>query len=451
MANASDLQTLFLTFNCAREPINTNYFAASIVKSLSTQLPPDLIVLSLQEIAPIGYSFLGGSFLAPYLDRFAVAINRAAQEWDTANTKYETILSSNLGMTAIQVLAKPEVAAKVRWIETGGAGVGFQEMGNKGAVGARMGYAAGIGSEEVILTFIAAHLAPMEENYNRRNEDWKAINENLVFGRVPQVIDARTKAIKDPAEEIEPLLSSATDGGDELQHPRIHTLISPTSYTFFGGDLNYRTSDIKPHPDDHLSWPKPDASPEDSRHFSQLLDRDQLSREREAGRTLHYLTEEPINFPPTYKYSEKAQEHARQTAEGHPSKWPTSTDWLWAKHRVPSWCDRILYLNPPFPGTQPRIHTYTSLALQPTSDHQPVALSLSVPLKALPKTQAEPWVSSPFTVRPDYASYRAAARRREILVGLGAYLGLTWEGRALLIGTLIAVIGAWAAIHSLLA
>jgi len=450
MAETTNLETLFLTFNCARQAINTDHFAASIVKGLSTRLPPDLIVLSLQEIAPIGYAFLGGSFLAPYLDRFAEAFNKA---WGNESEQYEAILNSNLGMTAIILLAKPEVTRNVRWIETGGTGVGLWEMGNKGAVGARLGYTDGDVSQEVVLTFIAAHLAPMEDACDRRNQDWKAINENLVFGHVSQAVDARTKAVKDPSTETEPLLSSATDGGSKASDEHIHTIISPSSYTFFGGDLNYRTSDLPPHPDDHLTWPKPNTAAGDSGHYSQLMDRDQLSREREAGRTLHHLTEAPIGFPPTYKYSSKAQEqakHAAKTASKAASDVPVHTEWVWAKHRHPSWCDRILYLDPPFPGTQPKIHKYTSLDLQPTSDHQPVALSCSIPLKPLPKMQNEAWVSSPFPVRRDWASYRAAARRKEVIVGVASYLALTREGEALLLGTLVAVLGAWAALRSLL-
>lgn len=455
MAPVRELNTLFLTFNCGREAINTDYFAASVARTLTNELPPDLVVLSLQEIAPISYSFLGGSFLSPYLDRFALAVNRAAQSWGNGKGRYEQLLGSNIGMTAIILLARPEVAANINWIETGGTGVGYMEMGNKGAVGARIGYAVGQG-EEMVLTFVAAHLAPMEENVHRRNQDWKKINENLVFGQLPQVVDARTKAIKDPAEETEPLLSSATDGGPEHTASGIHTLISSTSHTFFGGDLNYRTSDIKPHPEDHLSWPKPEDDPSDSQHFSHLLDRDQLSREREAGRTLHYLTEAPITFPPTYKYSSEAQDQARRMASslafrrhGPKTQTPTQTDWLWAEHRCPSWCDRVLYLNPPFEGTQPQIQSYVSLPLQPTSDHQPVALSFSIPLKPLPRDQTEPWVSSPFKIRPDWEVYRTAARRKEVLVGAVAYLTWTWEGEAMLFGTIIAIIGAWAALRSL--
>lgn len=460
----ANLETLFLTFNCGRELVDPTYFSASLIQSLSKQqLPPDLIILSLQEIAPISYSFLGGAFLAPYFDRLASAVQKTAQSWSKDGLKYETILASNVGMTAIMILAPSSIADNVNWIETGGTGVGMWEMGNKGAVGARLGYTPSAGAEEVELTFVAAHLAPMEDACERRNTDWKDINENLVFTALPAALKARAKLTTSASsEEVEPLLSSATDEGTKPETTAIHTLITPTSYAFFGGDLNYRTSDLPPHPDDHTSWPQPQHTPSDPQHYTHLLPNDQLTRERKAGRTLHHLTEPAIAFPPTYKYSSAAQEQAAQKARALQKADKYSSDpipaadddadavWLWAKHRHPSWCDRVLYLNPPFEGTQPTIHLYTSLALQPSSDHKPVVLYLSIPMKTLPKT-GEPWVKSPFEVRKDWKERRAAARRREIVVGVAAYVALTWEGRAMLLGTVLAVIGAWAALRSLFA
>lgn len=457
----ANLETLFLTFNCGRELVDPTYFSASLIKSLSKQQsPPDLIILSLQEIAPISYSFLGGAFLAPYFDRFANAVQKTARSWGQDGLNYETVLASNVGMTAIMILAPPTIAGNINWTETGGTGVGMWEMGNKGAVGARLGYTPAAGAEEVELTFVAAHLAPMEDACDRRNADWKNINENLVFTAVPQALKTRAKlTTSSSSEEVEPLLSSATDESTKPETTEIHTLITPSSYAFFGGDLNYRTSDLPPHPDDHTSWPQRNNPSTDPKHYSHMLPNDQLTRERKAGRTLHHLTESAITFPPTYKYSSAAQQQALQksralqkadkySAEPIPTA-DDDADWIWAKHRYPSWCDRVLYLNPPFPGTQPTVHSYTSLALQPSSDHKPVALYFSIPLKALPKS-GDAWVKSPFPVKAGWKERRAAARRREVVVGIAAYVALTWEGRAMLLGTVLAVIGAWAAVRSLL-
>ena len=65
----SDLNCYITTFNCGRELVDVDYFANNLFNGAKTDLPPDFIVLCLQEIAPIGYSFLGGSLLAPYFAR----------------------------------------------------------------------------------------------------------------------------------------------------------------------------------------------------------------------------------------------------------------------------------------------------------------------------------------------------------------------------------------------
>jgi len=60
-------------------------------------------------------------------------------------------------------------------------------------------------------------------------------------------------------------------------------------------------------------------------------------------------------------------------------------------------------------------------------------------------------VNSPFTIREDWRARRAAARRYEIVVGLAAYFALTWEGEALVFGTVIGVVGGYFLLRSLIA
>lgn len=454
-ANMAHLDTLFLTFNCGRELVNANFFAACVNQGLSkAQSSPDVIVLSLQEIAPISYSFLGGSFLSPYFERFSEAIQKASQ-FRNHDERYETVLASNIGMTALMLFAKPQVAQNIRRVETAGTGVGVWDMGNKGAVGARFGYVSE-DSTEVDLTFVAAHLAPMEDAWTRRNLDWRTINENLVFTPVTGSEKTRTRATnsENVTDETEPLLSSATDN-QHTNREQANSLIVSDSYIFFGGDLNYRTSDIAPHPEDHHAWPSRNDSPSDPSHYSHLLPSDQLSREKAAGKTLHALSEAPVTFPPTYKYSKKAQKQAAQAAvyieqqmRAHKDTLvvPDEMDWYWAQHRHPSFCDRVLYLAPP--GREPVIHAYDALPLQPTSDHKPVILHVSIPLKS--SQPSEHGISSPFPIRAGWKQRREAARRRELAVGIAAYLTMTWEGEALLLGLILGAIGAGAALRSLL-
>lgn len=446
------LNCYITTFNCGRKMINVPYFAANFFNGVRSSLPPDLVVLCLEEIAPIGYAFLGGSLLTPYFALLVQAVKESAALNFGKDGRYTTVILRNVGMTAIAVFALPEVEHKIRWIETAGVGVGLWDMGNKGGVGVRMGMKTD--GEEAIFTWVAAHLAPMENAWERRNRDWKSICEGLVFERVGQVANGRNGTL---SGECEPLLSA---NSSETLGPtqRDHSLFYPASYIIFAGDLNYRTSDSPPSPNDNEEWPQPTESPSDPRHWSHTLPKDQLNRERIQKRTLHHLTEAPIEFGPTYKFSNTAQKNAMRNAEpttkriladGRAVQFATiqarteeDSAWLWAKHRTPSWCDRILFLE----AAKPKVHAYTTLPVQPTSDHRPVALSCSFPLEPL-----KVLVESPVDIKPDWRERRAMARRLEFLVGLAAYLGLTWEGEALLGGTVVGILGGYWAIHALLA
>lgn len=430
----TDLNCHITTFNAGRAPANVDYFASSLYTSLKqSPLPPDLIVLALQELAPIGYSFLGGSLLTPYFSRFAEAVYRAASWSLGKDADYEHVLTRNAGMTGIMVFARHAVKDRLRWIEDAGTGVGLWDMGNKGAVGVRLGL------DETTVTFVAAHLAPMEEGYERRNEDWRRICENLVF----EPID---KSSTSTISETQPLLSS--NNANQPSAP--HDLFTPPSYIFFAGDLNYRTSDAQPDPSDFSSWPQPMASPSDPTRWSKLLASDQLTREMNSGKTLHHLSEAPINFPPTYKYSSRAQKLAEEAASKQNSKDVANAEdhggptvdlsqiqeqvWLWAKHRVPSWCDRILFLS----TAPPKIHSYTALPVQPTSDHRPVVLSCSIPQGSLTESQTIQYPR--YELEDGWKERRAVARRLEVVVGAGAYLGLTGQGQILLGGTVVGVV-----------
>jgi hypothetical protein len=58
--------------------------------------------------------------------------------------------------------------------------------------------------------------------------------------------------------------------------------------------------------------------------------------------------------------------------------------------------------------------------------------------------------TAPFPIDRDWKRKRAEARRKELVVGGLAYLGLTWEGRRILVGMVIGGLGAWFVLRSLL-
>lgn len=429
-----------LTFNCGRTHLDTDIFASQLFSGLTTSKLPDLLVLSLQEIAPIPHSLIGGSFLIPYFARFYHAVQKGARKASGATNDdpiYTPLIARNLGMTGIMVFAKD--AGVIQDIETGGVGLGVFDMGNKGAIGVRFSYHGNGTSTE--LTFVAAHLAAHEPNVQRRNEDWKNIVRGLVFSSSSK--DGGKAVASQPGED-QPLLSLSS---------RDASIYKPTSHLFFGGDLNYRTSTMAPSATDHItSFPQPKLAKSDPKHISAYFELDQLNQERTAGRTLHGLIEAPIDFPPTYKYDPK---EFSLLPDGELERWH------WATHRWPSWCDRILYL--PFPTwavpasfkTPPKITTqkYSALPLFPTSDHRPVALELSVPLLPIPPPENEegedPRLSPPYEIDINWKSRRERARMAELVVGFTMFFTTTADGAAVLTAMVIGAVGVYFAVTSM--
>src|SRR5882757_10554932 len=98
------LNLYLLTYNCARTLIQPEIFAPHLFHALeSGSHSPELLVLCLQELAPIGYSFLGGSFLTPYFNAFRNVVRLASKDHS-----YINVVSRNLGMTGLMVFARDD-------------------------------------------------------------------------------------------------------------------------------------------------------------------------------------------------------------------------------------------------------------------------------------------------------------------------------------------------------
>ena len=440
-----------LTFNCARTPVDVDLFALHFFDALphtaESPTAPELIVLCLQEIAPIAYSFLGGSYLDFYFNSFRRVVDQAvSKRWDAT---YDTLVRDNSGMTGLLVFARSDIVDRISKIDSARVGFGFQQMGNKGAVGARLGFSKdGQASNIVDLTFVAAHLAPMEYAWEQRNKDWQTLVERLVFSR-EQATGKRNVEGQNNSEESAALLheqneSDSSDNG----------VFTPTTYVFLGGDLNYRTSNTSPLKGDHTRFPRFNADPNSPQHYTNLLKQDQLSREMRNSRSFQGMAEAPITFPPTYKYTSEARQAAREAAQSK----TTQSEWKWTSGRWPSWCDRILYLDTPswMEGNRKvQPHKYDALPLFPTSDHRAVALSVTVPLDTISipngiNPAADVRLASPFTLDPEWRSKRDWARAKELFVGYLAFVSWTWEGNGFLLATILSILGAWLALGSLL-
>ncbi|EOA84685.1 hypothetical protein ACJQWK_06342 [Exserohilum turcicum] len=413
------LDLYLVTFNVARNLVDPQALAPTFFQALPKGSPvPDVVAISLQEIAPIAYSFLGGAYLKPYFDRVTTTVQLAADLHSPGTAALDHVATRSLGMTALMLFAKPAIVERIQWIQSAGAGVGFSNMGNKGAVAMRIGLSCPGADDTLDLTFAAAHLAPMERNVDARNKDWENLVRNLVF------VNGDDSAYS--SSEERPLLQPSSSDHVPADH---NGLFTPGNHVFFYGDLNYRTSDSPPDGDAHKSYPQPTEPESSSRHFSHILKQDQLNREKDAKRTLHGFQELPITFPPTYKYSIS---HGKNTNTAKRALSGEGDSWQWSKHRYPSWCDRILFLRAGSSSElQPQI--YTALPIQPTSDHRPVALSVRVEETPIKMGVNDILARPPFEINPQWKARRDAARRWEIIVGVLSYLALTNKGRIILV------------------
>ena len=195
--------------------------------------------------------------------------------------------------------------------------------GNKGAIIARLVM------EDSSIAFVNAHLAAGQKHVKQRNADVADILE------YPAVFD---DPYADPAAYI-----AGGDGSMILDH----------EVCFFSGDLNYRIDLSRETVLSHLS----------SRHFTHLLDQDQLRKELKHNPAfrLKDFSEPPISFLPTYKYDRGTH------------KWDTSE-----KARIPAWCDRILYKAETEGAVRCREYRRWECTI---SDHRPVSAVCEVRVK----------------------------------------------------------------------
>lgn len=395
--------------------------------------------------------------VTPYTNRVEdaveIAARKLAHEITPRKRIYTKVAQRSIGMVILLAFAlDPSAVSNIRG---GEVGLGVSGMANKGAAGLRFAYKDGKTGGETELTFVAAHLAAMEGELERRNEDWANIVRGLVLTPVNSSVSGNKKKITngrttESSEESEALIKSSGDENNE------ESIFSPTSHLFLAGDLNYRTSTLKPAPEDHTtSFPQPHHLPGSDQHYAKYYERDQLNQERLAGRTCHGLSEFPVRFPPTYKYDSydlTTSTHSLKDDEDI-TGW-----WAWAEHRWPSWTDRILFLDLPswmrdkYPGVQkPRIELgrYVALPLFETSDHRAVALSCRVPLLPIPEPPADlvdskdPRIHTPFEREPEWRSKRALARKEELMAGCSMFLTSTGEGWLILLGTLAGFVGGY--------
>ncbi|KAH8157390.1 hypothetical protein CIB48_g10861 [Xylaria polymorpha] len=450
----SSLDVFILTFNAAKEQINSAVFAAHLRDAFAQNATslPELVVICLQEMAPLAQSFIGSYMIDPFFQSYASAVHAAASTQkplpnpeanQDEDSPYTLVTTRHVGMTGIMLFAlDPNALQDLRSTEVSfGAG----DMANKGAVGLRMLFskqdAAGQ-NKQTELTFVGTHLAPHEWNLEKRNKNWETIVSGLLF-EDPQKLCGIKSAHPTP--------NASTSGSDDeeaslLSHDpnemALHdiTIYKPGSHLFVAGDLNYRIS--KTSPTDKSDFPNLD--PDSPNYFSRFLALDQLTLEKAAGRTLHGLRESSISFPPTYKLEVTGDK-----------------TWKWASHRWPGWCDRVLYLDIPRWVSQSSatketgmdIVAYDALPMVQTSDHRAVFLRLIVPVlepsvltppRDLHASDInDPRVRLPYPVDFDSWTNRARFKKWESIIGWSMLISQSKQGITVFTTLFLVGLGVW--------
>ncbi|GAW23294.1 hypothetical protein ANO14919_128490 [Xylariales sp. No.14919] len=513
----ASLDVFILTFNAAKTHIDTSTIAFHLRNAFdhnATDLP-ELVVICLQEMAPLAHSFIGSYMINPYFQSWVSAVNLAASlprgsplpdqatqalesengsedgsqdeaqdeardetrddlsssarstptrdsspdsiQDEPGDSPYTLVATRHVGMTGILLLSRdPSALDDLKSTEVGfGAG----DMGNKGAVGLRMLFSKNDAKgrkRQTELTFVGAHLAAHEWNLDKRNRNWQSIVSGLLF-EDPKKLRGEKSTWPTPGrfgstvEETQALL--ARDPNEKEVHDI--TIYKPGSHLFVAGDLNYRTSKTSPSPNSVF----PDFDPKSPHYYLRFLAFDQLILEQAAGRTLHGLGESQIDFPPTYKLDYKDDEVTGAEFQAHRRGLPPANDvvsWMWATHRWPSWCDRVLYLNVPHSvGGDMAIETIAYDALPPvrTSDHRAVYLRLSVPVlepsilapsaEFRASNRDDPRVKLPYAIDFEAWDHRERVKKWEWIIGWSMLISQSKRGIAFFTTLAFLGIGAW--------
>ncbi|KAI8055346.1 Endonuclease/exonuclease/phosphatase [Syncephalis plumigaleata] len=220
---------------------------------MTSGAPYHLLVIGTQECLSTAANAV---FFAPEYEAWE---NRLSNWF---GSEYFLIGSQGMGAVHLAVFVWNRCWHWIRAVESAEVATGIGGMiGNKGAVGISVLFG------ETSLLFINSHLAAHAERTSQRNQD---------YARIEKEMQLRSYELKDEPKE----------------HVGLWRVSDQFDYTFWFGDLNYRTTATRAQADDWLN----------AGHYKRLLARDQLIRERTAQRVFHNYDEAPITFPPTYKF-----------------------------------------------------------------------------------------------------------------------------------------------------
>lgn len=318
---------IFLTtFNCGKrvsDIFDSNSdqhrnFVDNLFKILPKEIPV-FFGFGFQELC----SIIDGSFPAIVEKCFLDPITKIlidTLKYKYGNDKYFELIGSvssgAIGMILIDCNSK-----NTKWefneicIAKSGKGMLFSSL--KGSCGIRFAIKDNLDGKSTQFTIACCHLTANEGiwNWRRRNIDMIQLMRSLRF----------------------------QDG---------FGILKPESHCFILGDLNYRAN---------LNIFQEDDFSDEEINDDLLESIDELSISRIIKNEVFTgFNEAPIKFRPTYKFHE-------------------GTLGDYNLKRIPSWCDRILYLEYKH---ETKVLVYDSISKITLSDHKPVYLSIQIPFQA---------------------------------------------------------------------
>lgn len=248
--------------------------------------------------------------------------------------KYVLVTSRSLVGTYAVMYCREDHHALISHVSTAIAPCGLMGvMGNKGAVAIRVK----IDSE--YLCFVGSHLAAHAEYVARRNQDYLDLCNRLLFSPPLGHLESKSRT------SVESLIDSWND-------TPFSSSIWDCAILIWAGDLNYR-----------IELPRVETRKLAlSGQYGALLQHDQLTKERAAGRVFDEFEEAPILFPPSFKYNVGSDSF--DSSKGR---------------RAPAWTDRVVFRKS---AEITPVQYSSSMALR-SSDHKPVSCTLNAKIHGL--------------------------------------------------------------------
>ncbi|XP_066371130.1 type I inositol polyphosphate 5-phosphatase 10-like isoform X1 [Miscanthus floridulus] len=284
---------LVKTCNCSAEPSSMRRRATEIRASVyraEAEAEAEAAAASMSAAAGGGETSTSGCNDTDAAADDAAGGTPAHCEPGCGGMSYCLIGSKQMVGLFLSVWVKRELVEHIGHLRVDCVGRGIMGwLGNKGCIAISMTL------HRTSFCFVCSHLASGEKEGDevRRNADVAEILRSAHFPRACK------------------LLASHRVPEKILDHDRMIWL----------GDLNYRVS---------LSYEETRTLLEEN-DWDELLKKDQLMIEREAGRVFSGWNEGKICFAPTYKYTHNSDAYAGETAKSK------------KKRRTPAWCDRILW------------------------------------------------------------------------------------------------------------